>query len=241
MLALAPIGAATYLGGSLANAYGQDQALSAMRDVWGNARAQQSNYDNQLMARASDMVHQVNPQAFLGQPAQQQLQGQMDDAARNALAAMQQQGGRRAGNAEGKAVLAQRTSGLLTRAMQDSRLAAILHGLQSGNQNIDMLGRNFALDSSIIRGDAQRAASLIPMYERAAAMRGSSMRQLGQVAQMGGMFGMMAGMASPEGGAASGAGAAGEIGPAGGPEAFAQSSQYAGSGAGPSVYDFLGR
>lgn len=202
MGAAAPIGAGAYLAGTAANAWGQHQATDALRDVWGNATAQQRGYDDQLLAKAGALVDQVNPQAALGMERQQQTQARTDASAGNAMKAVQKQGNRRAGNAEGKAVAAQRSSGVLARALADGRLQSILAGLQSGGQNIDMLGRRYGLDSSIIRGDAQRAAALTPLFERAAAMRGSEWRQLGQLGQMGGMFGMMAGMSAPGAGGA---------------------------------------
>lgn len=212
MGAAAPIGAGAYLAGTAANAWGQHQATDALRDVWGNATAQQRGYDNQILAKAGQMVDQVNPTSALGLDRQQQVQGKLDASARNVVTAMQQQGRRRAGNAEGKAVAAQRQSGVLARALQDGRLQAILAGLQSGGQNIDMLGRRYGLDSSIIRGDAQQAAALTPLFERAAAMRGSEWRQLGQLGQMGGMFGMMAGMSGAGAGASVDGGMAADAG-----------------------------
>ena len=204
MGAAAPIGAGAYLAGTAANAWGQHEATQALRNVWANATAQQRGYDQQLAAKAGQMVDQVNPQAVLGAPAQQAAQAAMDASSKNAAGAVQKQITRKPGNVEGNAVAAQRMSGTLARAIQDGHLQSILAGLQSGGQNIDMLGRRYGLDASRIRGDSQQAASLVPMFERAAAMHGSEWRQLGQLGQMGGMAGIMAGLSAAPGASTAG-------------------------------------
>lgn len=203
MGAAAPIGAGAMVAGTALNAYGQNQALDAMRDVWGNARAQQAGYDQAINQRQQQMLAQIDPNAITGAATKAKVGGQMDAAARNATAAVQKQAGRRRGNAEGKAVAQQAQGGQLAQLLRSGKLAAMIQGLQGGGQNLDMLGRQMGLDTNVIRGDARQAASVVPMYENAAAMQGAWARQGGQLLSGLGQFGVMAGMAASPAGATS--------------------------------------
>lgn len=191
------------VGGTALNAYGQNQALDAMRDVWGNARAQQAGYDQAIDQRQQQMLAQIDPNAITGAATRAKVGGQMDASARNATAAAQKQAGRRRGNAEGKAVAQQAQGGQLAQLLRSGKLAAMIQGLQSGGQNVDMLGRQMGLDTNVIRSDARQAASLVPMYENAAQMRGMWARQGGQLLTGLGQAGVMAGLSAPAGGATS--------------------------------------
>ena len=82
---------------------------------------------------------------------------------------------------------------------------------------------------NVVRNDARSAASLVPMYERAAAMRGSNARMLGQMFSGLGSLGMMAGIMG-QGGAEPAApmdngNGSGIAGPHGGTQGMIYSSQ----------------
>jgi hypothetical protein len=194
---IAPIGAAMQLGGMAFDGYGQMQGLDAMRGVWEAARERQRAYDQAINQRTQDALAQINPQSVTGAEQSADMLGRIMGSNKNILRALKAAGGRRPGNAEGNAVAAQATSGMQGRLIDQAQLAAILHGLRSGGQNYDMLGRQLGLDTSIIRSDARDAASLVPLQERAAGMEGQWARQLGSLFNMGGQGAMMAGMAMP--------------------------------------------
>ena len=196
------IGAGMAVGGAGLNAYGQQQALDAMRGVWGDARAKQAGYDNQINDIQQRFLSQVNPSSVMGSDTRAQVGGQMDASARNVMAAAQKQAGRRRGNAEGKAVAQQAQGGILAQLLRSGQLAAMLQGIQAGGQNIDMLGRQAGMDTNLIRGNAQQAASLVPMFENAAAMKGSWARQGGTLLGQLGQGAMSYGMSMPAGGGA---------------------------------------
>lgn len=192
------IGAGMALGGAGLNAYGQQQALDAMRGVWGDARAKQAGYDRQINDLQQQFLSQVNPNAIMGTDTRAQVGGQMDASARNVMAAAQKRAGRRRGNAEGKAVARQAQGGMLAELLRSGQLAAMLQGLQAGGQNVDMLGRQMGMDTNLIRGNAQQAASLVPMFENAAAMKGQWARQGGTLLGQLGQGAMMYGMSQPQ-------------------------------------------
>jgi hypothetical protein len=200
----ASIGMGTSVAGMGLDAYGQHRALNAMRDVWDAAGQRQRGYDAAINQKTQEILGQINPQSVTGGAQAAAMGDKLMGGNRNVMRAVNAAGGRRTGNAEGRAVQAQATSGMNGRLIDQAQLAAILHGLQSGGQNFDMLGRRLGLDTSIIRNDARSAASLVPLQERAAGMQGQWARQLGQLFKMGGNGLMNAGMSAPMGAPAAG-------------------------------------
>lgn len=252
MSGLALAGAGGYLAGMGLNAYGQNQALDAMRDVWAGNTARQRESDLELDARQRQALAELSPQGFLGGEYAAQLGGQLDTSARNAAAAIAANAGRRPGRggAEGRAVAAQRNGGTLAAALRSGRLAALLAGLQRGGQDTARIAGNMGVDTRMIRDDARSWASLAPMQEQVAGMQGQWARQLGQLFQGLGMTGIMAGLSAPGAGAEGGAANLWETGPSGGMEGMLSGSQYGAAAelapfndptaiGGPSIYSFL--
>lgn len=196
-----PITAAIGMGASGAgmglDAYGQNRGLSAMRDAWSNAENKQRGYDAAINQRTQDMLAQINPQSVTGADQAAELGNRLEKGTDNVRKSVEKAGKRRSGNAEGKAALAQATSGQRGSLINQAQLAAILHGLRSGGQRYDMLGRQHGIDTGIIRGDARTAQSLAPLHERAAGMTGQEWRQLGQLFKMGGQGMTNLGMSQP--------------------------------------------
>ena len=237
---LAALGAGGYLAGMGLNAWGQNQALDAMRDVWAGNTAQQRQYDLALDQRQKEGLAALGgPAGFLGQNATAQLGGQLDAAARNAAAAIAYNAGRRPGRggAEGAAVARQRTGGSLAAALRSGKLAALLAGLRQGGQNTAQVAGDMGIDTRMIRDDARTWASLAPMQEQVAGQEGAWARNLGQLFQGLGMTGIMAGLSAPAAGA-EGAAPLWDTGPSGGTEAMMGMSQGA---APPSIYSFFPR
>lgn len=196
---LAAAGAGAYLAGIGLNAWGQNRAMNAMRDVWGDALARNQGFDNQLNERQQQALAEINPNSVLGLDQATAMNGQMDASARNALAAIQAQAGRRKGNAEGKAVARQRQQGTLAQLLRSGKMQATLAGLQQGGQNTQQVGQRLGIDSRMIGNDARSYAALAPMFENAAQMEGSWARQLGGMMQGLGGIGIMHGLAAPSG------------------------------------------
>jgi hypothetical protein len=236
-MSIAAAGAAGYLGGMGLNAWGQNQAMDAMRELWAGNTAQQREYDMALDARQKQALAELSPQGFLGGEYTAQLGGQLDTSARNAAAAIAANAGRRrnAGGAEGRAVAKQRGSGTLAAALRSGKLQALLAGLQRGGQDTARVAGDMGSDTRMIRDDARSWASLAPMQEQVAGMQGGWARQLGQLFQGLGMTGIMAGLSAPGAGAEGGAANLWETGPSGGTDAMLGMSQGA---AAPSIYSF---
>lgn len=179
------------------DAYGQSQGLQAMNDVWNAASQKQREYDEAINRRTQEVLAQINPQSVLGSEQAAAMSNRIMGGNQNILRAAKAAGGRRKGNAEGKAVQAQANSGMQGRLLDQAQIAAIMQGLRSGGNDFDMLGRRLGLDTSIIRSDARDSASLVPLQERAAGMNGQMARQLGSLFNMGGQGLMTMGMSSP--------------------------------------------
>ena len=192
--------AATGVGTGI-NAYGQSQALDAMRDVWSGQDRAQAGYNAQLAARTEEMLKGINLDQVLGSDVGQKRTAALDTSAKNAVSAVQTQAGKRTkgsrGGAESRARVAESNKATLARSLQGNRLAGILAGLSRGGQDMDMLGRSFALDARNIRNDSQRWANLAPMQEQAAGMKGGPARQIGSLFNTLGQGAMFYGMAQP--------------------------------------------
>lgn len=238
-MSVAAIGAGGYLAGMGLNAWGQDQAMDAMRELWAGNTAQQREYDLALNARQKQALAELSPQGFLGGEHAAQLGGQLDTSARNAAAAIAANAGRRrnAGGAEGRAVAKQRSGGTLATALRSGQLQALLAGLQQGGQRTARVAGDMGSDTRMIRDDARSWASLAPMQEQVAGMQGGWARQLGQLFQGLGMTGIMAGLSSAGAGAAQG----------GSPTAAATGTYYPGAEGGMfgdtslGMYDYVGQ
>jgi hypothetical protein len=234
---IAPIGAGAYLAGMGLNTWGQQQGVRAMQNVWADALDRQRGFDRQLNAKQQEALAQINPQSFLGLETTAQLNGQMDESARNAMAAIKGQAGRRKGNAEGKAVAKQRQGGTLAALLRSGKLQATAAGLQKGGQKTREVGAGLGVESRMIGDDARRWAALAPLFEQGAQQKGAWAREMGGMLQGLGQIGIMAGMASP------GAGAGG---PAGSPTAAATGTYYPGTDGGMigntslGAYDYVG-
>lgn len=201
-----PIGAIGAMGtgaGSLANAYGQGEALKSMRGVWDQQGKVAALHDAQLNQRTAELVNSLGTQRAMGEDRRAAVGQQMDASARNASAAAATQVKRRRGGARGgaeaKAVGAQANQGNLAAVLRDGNLASIIAGMQSGSRDMDMLGRSYALDARNIRGDAQRYANLAPLQERAAGFDGGWARQIGNLFSTLGQGAMSYGMSQPGG------------------------------------------
>ena len=238
-MSIAAAGAAGYLGGMALDAWGQNQALSAMRDLWAGNTAQQREHDLALDARQKQALAELSPQGFLGGEYTAQLGGQLDASARNAAAAIAANAGRRrnAGGAEGRAVAKQRSAGTLAEALRSGQLQALLAGLQRGGQDTARVAGDMGMDTRMIRDDARSWASLAPMQEQVAGMHGAWARNLGQLFKGLGLIGVMAGLSAPGGGAVQG----------GSPTAAATGSYFPGAEGGMfgdtslGIYDYVGQ
>lgn len=226
------IGAGTYVGGSILNSYGQNKALTAMREVWADAQRRNQGFDDQLNQRQQQAMSEVNPNATLGLQEAAELNGQMDTSARQALAAIQANAGRRKGNVEGKAVAKQRQQGTLAQLLRSGKLQATLAGLQQGGQNTGEVGRRLGIDSRMIGDDARMWAGLASLFEDAAQRQGSAARRVGGAMQGLGQAGMMYGMSQ----SGSGGGSSGMAADAGGVSGMTPDGPYDYVGTSPTYW-----
>lgn len=195
----APIGAGTTAAGTAINAYGQHQGLSAINDAINRQTGAQRGFDQQLQGRTQQLIAGINPATLFNTAGAQQLQGKTDAAATNtasAVAALRARKGA-AGGPEQAAQQGQQLHAVLAGALQDSHVQAALRALTSGQQNIDLLGRQYAGDAGRIRGDATQWGNLLPLQEQAAGQAGSATRQIGTLFNTVGQGAMSYGMAQP--------------------------------------------
>lgn len=196
----APAGLGATGVGTGVQAYGNSQALKAMRDVWSRQDAAQAGYDTQLQQKTAELIASLNP-GVAGAAEGQARTAQLDAGAKNLVAATTAQAGKKGGargGAESKAIAKQAQGATLANALKDNNLQGILAGLQQGGTQMNLLGRKYSQESGNIRGDARRWASLAPMQEQAAGMEGGWARQLGGLFNSLGQMGMAYGMSQPK-------------------------------------------
>jgi hypothetical protein len=197
----APVGLGATVAGTGLNAYGQNQAERAMNDAWDNQMGAQRGYDSQLNSRTQQLINQINPNALLQPKVADQTLATLNTGSNNAANAVAAAGARKTGGARGGAeAQARNTPALhatLASALQDNHVQAALRALNVGGQNVDMLGRQYAVDAGNIRGDAQRWAGLVPLQQQAAGLVGGEARQIGSLFSNGGQAAMMYGMSQP--------------------------------------------
>lgn len=184
--------------GTATNAYGQQQGIDAMDRVWRQEQGAQRGYDAALQQRTDDLIAGIGPQTLVNPQGAQVLGDRSDRVARNAAGAAKKNNARRkGGNVEGQARVSQNLQSILTRALSDGRVQAALQALTSGQTKVDMLGRQFGQDANVIRGDANRSASTLPMRTAAAGMTGGGARQIGTLFNNLGQGAISYGMAQP--------------------------------------------
>lgn len=197
----APAGLGMTGAGIGLNAYGQDQAARAMDRAWDGQMAAQRGYDAALNARTQQLIQGINPGTLMAPKVAAETQAKLDTASQNTANAVAKAGARKgggsSGGAEGQARTAQALQMTLARALQDNRVQAALRALTSGQQKVDLLGRQFGVDAGMIRGDAQRWAGLVPLQQQAAGMEGGWARNIGNAFNQFGQLGMMYGMSQP--------------------------------------------
>lgn len=197
-MGVAAVGAGMQAGGQISSGYGQNQALRAMGDVWDDQQRHQADADAQLRARADRLLAGVGVEQLTNQAGQTQMRTDLDAVARNTTKAA-------SSNAKRRGKLNPEESARLSRAFSDERansssLADVLARLQAfrdGAQDIDMLGRQFAVDRGQITLNAREWAGLAPLQLQAAGQRGATARVAGQGMQAAGQGLMQYGMTQP--------------------------------------------
>jgi hypothetical protein len=241
---MAGYGAAGVGAGTALNAVGQAQGLDAMRKAWRDQAQAQAGFDSQLSARTAELINGVGLDKATGSEKRAAVGKQMEASTRNAVAAQGKAAGRKRGGARGgaeaRAVSAQANQGGLMAALRDGRLASILAGMQSGGQNMDMLGRTYGMEAGNIRGDASRYLNNVaPLQQQAAGMNGQALRGIGSLFNTLGQGAMMYGMSQPAGGIqkplTDNGNGLGVSGPSGGIDGMIYGSQPSG----PSIYGYL--
>ena len=189
--------AATGLGVGM-NAIGQSQAMSAMRDAYRHQNALQAGYDDQLRRKMAEMIAGINPNGIVGAETTNAMMPKLNNQATSMAAAIRAHTGKKtggsAGGNESRARVMAGISPTLADALRSGKLAALLAGLNQGGQNMNQRSREFGLNLGNIRNDAQRMAAVGPLWEQAAQMKGGTLRQLGNLFQLGGQGAMMYGM-----------------------------------------------
>lgn len=226
------IGAAATAAGGIGNAYGQSQALQAMREVWKDGRRQQAGHQAALQARIRELIGALGLENQFGAEQTTAMAKRLGAGTTNAAGAVARQAARRpgAGGAEGRAVASQARAGSLADALKGARIQAMLYGMQQGQAHTGQVGARFAQDASLIRSDARQDMSLMPLAEQAAGMQGSLARGVGSMFNTLGQGAMAYGMSQPASG-----GTGGAI-PSGGAAADAPMGGWAAS----RTYDFGG-
>lgn len=194
----ATAGAVTTGIGTAANAYGQRQGIDAMDRVWRNEQGAQRGFDAALQGRTNDLIAGINPQTLMNPQGKTELVAKSDTVARNTAGAVGKANARKKGrNPEGEARVNQNLQSVLARVLGDGRVQAALQALTSGQNKVDLLGRQFNQDANVIRGDARRHASTLPQRQDAAGMTGGAARQIGTLFNNLGQGAMSYGMAQP--------------------------------------------
>lgn len=186
---LGPWGMALAGVGTMAEGYGQGQALDAMHQVWQDAMNRQNGFDDQLDARTREYLNQLTMEKLLGTEQINRTAGSMKtsrDTLAGAVKMNNAQGGRRA-------PLVGETSSLadVIRAQQGrDAIGARIGGFETGARDISQMGNQFAGDRNRVIRDAQLWQQLVPYQLRAAQQEGGAWRGVGQ-----GMQGIGNGMA----------------------------------------------
>lgn len=226
----APAGLGMTGAGIGLNAYGQDQAARAMNRAWGAQTSAQRGYDAALDARTQQLIQNLTPETLVAPQVAAETRQKLDTTSKNTASAVAKAGSRKGGGAESKARNAQAMQDTLVRALQDNRVQAALRALTSGQQRVNLLGREYGVDAGMIRGDANQWAKLVPMQQQAAGMEGGWARSVGNAFNQFGQLGMAYGMSQPKAQAAAPAPIPGQS-----PE------DYILAGTGLSPYDYGGR
>jgi hypothetical protein len=201
-MGVAAVGAGMYGGGQVTSAVGQNEAMRAMRDAWGDQQGHQAAADAQLRALTQDLLSRVGIQSLEGAQATNEMRAKLDAVARNttkgAQASLAKRGAKLGAEERARAGRAYDAAGAQSRQLAE--FLSQLAGFRGGAQANDMAGRQFASDRSRIVGDARAWQSLAPLQVRAAGMRGGDLRSQGQGMQAVGQGLMYQGMSQPANG-----------------------------------------
>lgn len=205
---LAPIGAGMTVAGMGLGAIGQAQGTRAMQKAWGHAMDLQRGYDDQLKSKTNELISGINPNAFLGTERTQELMPVLQNNSISLADAIRNHGTRRTAGSQGGAEFSSRvnanSANTLADALRSGKLAAILAGFDKGGRDMNLRGSQFALDTGNIRRDASAMAQLAQLWEQAAALEGSGLRQAGGLLSSFGPGLMMYGMSQAPGAAGGG-------------------------------------